>query len=217
LVYIINYSIFTTYLKFTLIYLIMENNEIIMSNEESLRIITGMINKTRVNIRESSFHLLFWGWLLTICSLSEFLLGRLTSFRNPYEVWFCVIPGILVSLGYGFIRGRKAKVHTYASRIYIWTWIGFLVTGIILFVIKSPDLRHVAPLTLMLSGLPTFISGVIIRFRPLVLGGISFWIFSLIANFASPDIAAVCVPVAMVTGYLVPGYILRYRVDNDSL
>ena len=35
-----------------------------MTGEESLRIITEMINKTKVNIRQGSFHLLFWGWLI---------------------------------------------------------------------------------------------------------------------------------------------------------
>lgn len=40
---------------------IMENEEKLMTGEESLRIITEMINKTKVNIRQSSFHLLFWG------------------------------------------------------------------------------------------------------------------------------------------------------------
>jgi hypothetical protein len=37
----------------------METNEKMMTGEESLRIITDMLNKTRVNIRQGSFHLLF--------------------------------------------------------------------------------------------------------------------------------------------------------------
>jgi hypothetical protein len=39
----------------------MENEEKMMTGEESLRIITEMINKTKFNIRQGSFHLLFWG------------------------------------------------------------------------------------------------------------------------------------------------------------
>ena len=52
----------------------MENDEKMMTGEESLKIITEMINRTKVNIRQGSFHLLFWGWLITVCSLSEWLL-----------------------------------------------------------------------------------------------------------------------------------------------
>jgi hypothetical protein len=66
----------------------MENNEKMMSSEESLRIITEMINKTKVNIRQSSFHLLFWGWLIFACSVSEYLLMKFTGLTHPYYVWF---------------------------------------------------------------------------------------------------------------------------------
>jgi hypothetical protein len=105
----------------------MENEEKSMTSEESLRIITEMINKTKVNIRQSSFHLLFWGWLIFGCSLSEYLLWKLTDFASPYFVWLFVIPGVLVSMIYGFINGKKAKVHTYADMLYMWTWMGFMI------------------------------------------------------------------------------------------
>ena len=52
----------------------MENSEKMMTGEESLRIITDMINKTKINIRQGSFNLLFWGWLIFGCALGEFLL-----------------------------------------------------------------------------------------------------------------------------------------------
>ena len=57
----------------------MENDEKMMTGEESLKIITEMINKTKVNIRQGSFHLLFWGWLIIVCSLSEWLLAEIYS------------------------------------------------------------------------------------------------------------------------------------------
>jgi hypothetical protein len=57
----------------------MENEEKMMTGEESLRIITEMLNKTRINFRQGSFHLLFWGWLIMICSLSEYFLSRFTG------------------------------------------------------------------------------------------------------------------------------------------
>src|SRR5665647_2769078 len=96
----------------------MENEEKLMTGEESLKVITSMINKTRVNVTQSSFHLLFWGWLIFACSLSEFLLYKFTSFTNSWYVWFFVIPGVFVSMIYGFTKGRKASLHTYAAVSY---------------------------------------------------------------------------------------------------
>ncbi len=195
----------------------MENNENFMTGEESLKIISEMINKTKVNIRQGSFHLLFWGWLIFICSLTEYLLSKLTDIPNPWIVWLLVIPGAFVSMIYGYVNGRKAKVHTYAEIIYVWTWMGFLLSAIVLFIIVSKDMESVPPFILTLAAVPTFISGFIIKFRPLIIGAITFWIFALVAHFGGFDIAHLAVPVAMLTGYLIPGYLLKRKVDHDTL
>jgi hypothetical protein len=195
----------------------MENEEKMMSGEESLRIITEMINKTKVNIRQGSFHLLFWGWLIFACSISEYLLMKFTGLTHPYYVWFFVIPGAFVSMIYGFVTGRKAKVHTYADMLYMWTWLGFLMTGIVLFIVHSKSLETVGPYILLLAGFPTFISGFIIKFRPLIIGGICFWIMAIVVTFAPPSIAPLGMPIAVMTGYLIPGYMLKNKVNHDTV
>jgi hypothetical protein len=195
----------------------MENGEKVMTGEESLKIITDMINKTKVNIRQGSFHLLFWGWLITICSLSDWLLEKFTSYDHSYYVWFLLIPGAFVSMIYGFVNGRKAKVHTYADMLYMWTWLGFFIAAVVLFIVQAKSMESVAPYIMLLAGFPTFLTGFIIKFRPLIAGGICFWIFALIVNFAGPSIAPLGTPVAMLLGYLIPGYMLKYKVDHDKV
>ena len=197
--------------------IIMETDEKMMTGEESLRIISEMIIKTKVNIRQGSFHLLLWGWLIFACSLSEYLLYRFTDLASPWYVWLFVVPGVFVSVIYGWFNGRKSKVYTYADMIYVWTWMGFLFSAIVLFIIVSENMGSVAPLILTLAAIPTFVSGFIIRFRPLIIGGISFWIFALVAHFGGQDIAPLSVPVAMLIGYLIPGYLLKRKVDHDKV
>jgi hypothetical protein len=195
----------------------MENEEKMMTGEESLKIITEMINRTKVNINQGSFHLLFWGWLLTVCSLSAWLLAKYTGYSHPYFVWFLVIPGSFVSMIYGFVNGRKAKVHTYAEMLYMWTWIGFLFAAIVLFIVQAKSMQTVTPYILLLAGFPTFLSGFIIKFKPLIIGGICFWIMALLVNFAGPSLAPLGTPIAVLIGYLIPGYMLKTRVNHDTI
>ena len=195
----------------------METDEKMMSGEESLRIITEMLNKARVNIRLGSFHLLLWGWIIVICSLGEYILGHFTSMANPWYIWMLVIPGMFVSFAYGFINGRKAKTHTYADKIWMWTWMAFLISMFVLFTIHSGSMETISPYILILVGFATFISGIIIRFRPLIIGGIAFWIFALFVHFGGPSIGPLGVPVSMIVGYLIPGYILKNKVDHDKV
>ena len=195
----------------------MENDEKMMTGEESLKIITEMINRTKVNIRQGSFHLLFWGWLITVCSLSEWLITNLTHYAHPYYVWILVIPGAFVSMIYGAVTGRKAKVHTYADVLYMWTWIGFLFAAIVLFIVQSDRMENITPYILLLAGFPTFLSGFIIKFKPLIAGGICFWVIAILVHFAGPSLALLGTPVAMLTGYLIPGYMLRNKVNHDTV
>ena len=195
----------------------MENNEKMMTGEESLKIITEMINRTKVNIRQGSFHLLFWGWLITVCSLSEWLITNLTHYAHPYYVWILMIPGAFVSMIYGAVTGRKAKVHTYADKLYMWTWIGFLFAAIVLFIVQSDRMENVTPYILLLAGFPTFLSGFIVKFKPLITGGICFWVIAILVHFAGPSLALLGTPVAMLTGYLIPGYMLRNKVNYDTV
>lgn len=195
----------------------MENNERIMTGEESLKIITEMINKTKINFSQSIFHLLLWGWLIFACSLIEFLAGRLTGFARPWLIWYLTIPGVFVSMIFGYIKGRKAKTYTYGDMINMWTWLGYIVSASILFILMKDRMEAIPPFILMLTGLPTLISGFIIRFKPLILGGLSMWVFSLVARFGGSDIAPLAVPVAMVTGFLIPAYLLRKKNNYGTI
>jgi len=194
----------------------MENEENVLTGEESLKIITDMINKTKVNIRQSSFHLLFWGWLIFACSLSEYLLFKFTDFASPWHVWYFVIPGVFVSLIYGFVKGRQETAWTYATMLYVWSWIGFMFSAIVLFIIVWKHMESVAPLILTIAALPTLFSGCILKFRPLIIGAITFWILALVAHFGGPEISPMAVPAAMLTGYLIPGYILKRKNSHDT-
>ncbi len=195
----------------------MENEEKQMTGQESLKIITDMINRTKTNIRQSSFHLLFWGWLIFFCSLSEYLLWKFTDYASPWYVWFFVIPGVIVSLAYGFIKGRKETAWTYATMLYVWTWMGFLFASLVLYLIQMKNMESFSPLILTLAGLPVLFSGCILKFRPLIFGAFSFWIFALAAHYGTPDISALATPAAMLTGYLIPGYILKRKNSHDAV
>ena len=197
----------------------MENEEKIMTGEESLRIITDMINRTKTNVRQSSFHLIFWGWLIFFCSITEYLLTKLTSYSSPWYIWYLVIPGVFVSVLYGFMKGKKEHVHTYADMIYMWTWMGFLVVAIFLMLFLNLEKRYdlIPPFILLAAGFPTFVSGFIIKFKPLIFGGISLWVISVIAYFAGENIAPFAVAAGMLTGYLFPGYLIRRNIGHDRV
>ena len=195
----------------------MENEEKLMTGEESLKVISAMINKTRTDLSQSIFHFLFWGWLLFACSLSEFILWKLTDWTNVWFVWLFVIPGALVSFIYGFVKGRRSQVYSYATSIYVWTWVAFFFAAIVFFIVNADNYGSIAKFMLLIVAIPTMISGVIIKFRPLIWGAASLWILAFVAHFGGETVSGLAMPVAMITGFLVPGYLLKRKGSHDTV
>ena len=62
---------------------------------------------------------------------------------------------------------------------------------------------------LLIAGIATTTSGLLIKYRPLIIGGMTFFIFSLAATFVSNEYISLIVFVAIICGYLIPGYLLK--------
>jgi hypothetical protein len=64
--------------------------------------------------------------------------------------------------------------------------------------------------------MPVFLTGVIVRFKPLILGGITCWVLCIISTFIkSYDYQFLLIPVAMLVAWIIPGYMLRSRYKQQ--
>ena len=77
--------------------------------------------------------------------------------------------------------------------------------------------KFISPAFLALYGMPTFMSGILLRFRPLVIGGIGCWVLSVLTRFIDYDYQLLMLAAAMVIAWIIPGYILRsnYQKQKD--
>jgi hypothetical protein len=180
----------------------------IQSTEESLAIITRMIEQTQGNLRSSSFHFILWGMIATLGFLGQYYLMEFTSYAHPYIIWLIAIPGWIISFVYGKRSSQHRGVSNYSDKIVMWTWVAFGFT--ILVVIFSGRFNElIPPVIMLLSAMATFITGSIIRFKPLLYGAGALWIFSAVALAVSPGNSLLVAALAFVAGYLIPGFILR--------
>jgi hypothetical protein len=74
------------------------------------------------------------------------------------------------------------------------------------------------PLFLAIYGVPTFLSGIILRFKPLVWGGVSCWLLSVLSVIIPVEYHLLLVSAAMIVAWIVPGYLLRakHKKSNPS-
>jgi peptidoglycan biosynthesis protein MviN/MurJ (putative lipid II flippase) len=56
----------------------------------------------------------------------------------------------------------------------------------------------------------------LIKFKPLIIGGISCFVITIISTFLEPDYQILMLALALATSYLIPGYLLRYKFKKQG-
>lgn len=190
----------------------------ILSEKESLALITSMINKARNNFNESGIIYLIYGWTIFICSLVQFI--ALYFFKNPdaYYIWYLTWLPVIYHVIY--LRKKRAsdKTRTYTDEIIGHIWLVFIICiSLLIFLQLFLNTSATINLTiLVLYGMPTFLSGVILKSSALKIGGIFCWLLAILSVFIYPEFQSLLIAVAVVVAWIIPGYILKENLKKES-
>lgn len=183
------------------------------SPQESIRLIQSMIDRTKQRISDNSIYFLVWGWLTFIACTAQFILKHVYDYEQHYQVWWVTVIGIVFSVWYGIKSDKTSKIKTYVGDSIKYLWIGMGIAYFVLSMILSQygwD-KIVFPFFIMLYGLGTFISGCILQFRPLVIGGVIAFALAIGAAHASYDFQMLFGAAAILISYIIPAYMMRVR------
>lgn len=181
------------------------------SPQESLQLIQSMISKTKQHMSDSSIYFLIWGWLTFSAFVGQFILKNIVHYEKHYLVWLVIFVGIFLTLYQGRKNGNNKKVKTYVGDSIRYLWTGMGITFFVLSMILSKlgwD-TAVYPFFITMYGLGTFVSGSIIQFRPLMIGGIISWMLAIAAAYVSYDYQMLFGAAAILFSYIIPAYIMR--------
>ena len=112
---------------------------------------------------------------------------------------------------------KKEKVKTYVDDFVKYALIAFLVClTMVLFNMNKLGL-NCYPMLMMVYGMWLFISGGSLKFRPLIIGGITNWIIAFAALYVDFNMQLLLLALAVLTGYIIPGHMLsnRYKRNNS--
>ncbi len=182
------------------------------SPQQSLQLISAMIEKTRANMSENTFYFLLWGWVIFLTILLEFVLKNFIRYEYHYMVWLVTFPATAITLLHAAKRRRQRSFTTYVGESMGNLWAGIGISFFVLsFIISNTKegWANAYPFFILFYGLGTFVSGRIIKFTPLVVGGIFNWVLACIAAFVPYDFAMLLAAAAILTSYIIPGHLLR--------
>ncbi len=186
------------------------------SPQDSLKLIHSMLDKTRQDFSSNDIYFLVWGWITFIACTGQFILKRVVHYKQHYQVWWLILVGVAFTIYYSIREEKRSRVKTYISESMKFLWIGMGITYFVLSIILSKTGwgNTVFPFYILLYGLGTFVSGCIIRFRPLVIGGIIAWCIAVAAAFVEYDFQMLMGAAAILFSYIIPAYILRSKIKS---
>ena len=189
-----------------------------MSETESMQLITSMINKAKNRFSETGMWYLFWGWIVIFCCLSQFIALYFFENQNAYYIWYLTWVAPIYQVIY-MRRSKKVKrVKTYTGEIIGFVWFVYVIciTLIIFLLIHIKAYSGINPAVLIMYGMPTFLSGIILKFKSLRIGAICCWILSILAVLVVYEFQLLLVALAVFLAWIVPGYLLKAKFKKEN-
>lgn len=187
-----------------------------LTEKESLSIIYKMIESAKMDISEGSIFYLIWGWVVILAAFSTYVLLATTDNMGishlPWPIFSLI--GFALTMREIRKRRRASEAQSYIVRILEYFWIGFSVTlALVLISAFTGKITILAayPLSIILYGMGSFVSGAILKFKPLIVGGIACWSISMFTFLVSYPNQLLFLCLAVVLAWLIPGYLLKNK------
>lgn len=186
------------------------------NEEESMALIAQMIRNTQRKMeRGAGTPMLVWGYATVLATLAVWAGATFTNDYRVQFLWFLIpVIGLTWML---FQRRQPPEVRTYVDKVvsYIWIvmgWSGFIVSCLSFMGVIRTTILFI--ITLMM-GQGSVLTGLVTRFRPLIIGGIVALLLSvalLYLHTLGPHLLIFAL--AFVAMGIIPGHILNRRAKK---
>lgn len=179
------------------------------SNKEALNVIGEMVNSSRYKMKDDAKYFLLWGWMVFVAAVLHFIILNI-GVENSWIIWPVMMTISFVVYGI-MVRNSKNRTRsaTYIDRVNRYLWIGFLGP---LFITTMVGIFHswvvAYPFFMAIYGWSAIVSGGLLKFKPLVWGGVASCIVGLITVFVSGHYILMMLALAVFFGFIIPGYAL---------
>jgi len=196
----------------------MEQTEKALSPQESLRVIRNTIDLAKRSFRDNGFHFLLWGWLVVLASTVHWYLLVNRLHPNPEIAWaVMVVIGMPAAFIREWLRKKETQTPNLFHRMYGIIWVGYGISMALTIPLAASNGHSPVPFILVLTGFATFMSGIILSFKPLIFGAATIWAGALWCLFLSSDQHLLVQAASAVFGYLLPGYLLNHQMRENNV
>lgn len=187
-----------------------------LTGTESLKLITEMIGKAKSSYHSNGTSAIMWGIVIFFCSIFDFLQMQF-HFNVGFDIWWLMFVALIPQFYKPIKYSQRKNFVTYEEKTMSFVWWAFGASVLMLMFFSANFLpAHSESLFLMLFGMPTFITGGMFRFKPMIIGGIICWVLFFISLYTDLKVNLLLMALAALSAWLIPGIILRKKCIRES-
>lgn len=186
---------------------------------ENIALVGRMIDNTRSRmVRNAGRPFLIWGYATVVTTLAVWAAYALFPGRNWYYLWLLLpVFGTALSL-LTMPKADGGRVYTFIDRLIgqVWLVMGLTAWFVSLLSVFGDMPVPILFVILLMMGMGTAITGLVIRFVPAAVGGAAAIILAPVSLAAT----GYWVPALFIAGFvammIVPGHILNYKSNHPK-
>lgn len=186
------------------------------TEDQSLKVIRGMIRVSQRKLRNDGILFILWGWIMFIYYLIYYLESKMiTTYQMEKILNYTGTVLILVGLAYTiyYLLKQRKRVQTYIGVSLRYVWISLIVSLMLVNLIQfnvlhqiNFELQH--PIFMVIIAFAIVATGGIIRYRLIIAGGIVFGVMALMASWLPLQEQLLVEAIAWAIAFVIPGHIL---------
>jgi hypothetical protein len=179
------------------------------TEQDSLKLINEMIGKAKKSYVTKGIASIVWGIMIVFCSMASWSQAHY-KYSLGFDIWLILLIAIIPQM-YFTARERKAKkfVSFEESAIgYIWMAFGISIFITSFYFSNHSQAGQGSSIVMMLYAIPTFITGGLCKYKPMIFGGIICWVASIISVYTSVENDLLLMASCGFFAWIVPGVIL---------
>jgi hypothetical protein len=187
-----------------------------LNETQSLLIIKEMIQVSKRKLKQDGILFIVWGWVLFFVSTTGYIergLDLTFGIKKVLNILGVALPLIALIFSVYYLIKESKKVQTYIGISLRYVWISLFVCMVLVNLIQfnvlhsiNFELQH--PIFMVLMAFAVTVTGGILRYRLIIIGGVIFGILALTASYLKLQEQLLVESVAWMVSFIVPGHIL---------
>ncbi|NJO89202.1 MAG: hypothetical protein HC831_09790 [Chloroflexia bacterium] len=186
---------------------------------KSLAVIKEMIEVSQNKLKNDGILFIVWGWVMFYTYLTSFIQEHvITTYQIRMVIKYTGMLFGLFAVGFTiyYILKQRKKVQTYIGVSLRYVWISLFVCMVLVNLIQfnvlheiNFELQH--PIFMVLIALATVVTGGILRYRLIIIGGIVFGLLAYASSYFPLEKQLFLEATAWLIAFIIPGHLMYLK------